>query len=458
MRSFSPFGPVVFAFAAFFLLPAAGAEAQAVSMSLSGAWEIRPDQEDRGLREGWFRPGAGGAWRGAVVPSAWESALGTDFDGVAWYRKGFRVPSGLEGRRVFLRFQGAATEARVWVNGKEVGGHTGAWTPWEVEITSALRKGGLQVVAVRLDEKVGYNTQGFLPIVAPHFGGLWRGVEVLFREGAWIEKDRLFLDGSGLDGKGRRRLKVRVPLGGEPPQGARLVFSWPGEEGSDFGEAEVSVQGKRVEWIWRGPALPWSPGGRKRARLYRLGMALLDGTGKVPAGTTGTARWLIVPAPDAAPTEPTEYFVTGEFSYTIDGVAVHIPLEPVSITVLPMPRLHVKYFHQRDVYADDPFTPQVEPSIPFNLAVMIENRGYGIARNFRITSAQPKIIENEKGLLIDFKIIAAEVAGKNLTPSLTVNFGDIVDRSTSQAPIRMRSTKPLKSAAVPMGSCAATQR
>jgi hypothetical protein len=25
---------------------------------------------------------------------------------------------------------------------------------------------------VRLDEKVGHNTQGFLPVVEPHFGGL----------------------------------------------------------------------------------------------------------------------------------------------------------------------------------------------------------------------------------------------------------------------------------------------
>ena len=91
-----------------------------------------------------------------------------------------------------------------------------------------------------------------------------------------------------------------------------------------------------------------------------------------------------------------------------------MPLEPVSITVLPMPRLYVKYFHQRDVYADDPFTPQVEPSIPFTLAVMIENKGHGIARNFRITSAQPKIVENEKGLLIDFKIIATEDSFRQL--------------------------------------------
>lgn len=70
-------------------------------------------------------------------------------------------------------------------------------------------------------------------------------------------------------------------------------------------------------------------------------------------------------------------------------------IEPASITVLPTPLLFVKYFHQRDVFSDDPFTPHVEPSVPFSLAVLVENRGYGVAKNFKITSAQPEIVENE---------------------------------------------------------------
>jgi len=48
-----------------------------------------------------------------------------------------------------------------------------------------------------------------------------------------------------------------------------------------------------------------------------------------------------------------------------------------------------------------------------------------VAKNLRITSAQPKIVDNESGLLIDFKIIATEVAGQSMTPSLTATFGDI---------------------------------
>ena len=91
----------------------------------------------------------------------------------------------------------------------------------------------------------------------------------------------------------------------------------------------------------------------------------------------------------------------------------------------PSPQLYLKYFLQRDVFADDPYTPEIEPSIPFPLAVMVQNKGYGVADNFQITSAQPTIVDNQKGLLISFQIISTEIAGQPATPSLTANFGDL---------------------------------
>ena len=155
------------------------------------------------------------------------------------------------------------------------------------------------------------------------------------------------------------------------------------------------------------------------------GISAVDGAGILPASSSGTARWLIIPTVDAAPTVPTRFLVGGSLRYRQDGKDVIVPLVDVPITVLPSPRLTLKYFHQRDVFSDDPFTPVIEPMVPYGLAVLVQNRGYGNAKRFRITSAQPKIVENEKGLLIDFNIIATEVAGQSVSPSLTVNFGDI---------------------------------
>lgn len=155
------------------------------------------------------------------------------------------------------------------------------------------------------------------------------------------------------------------------------------------------------------------------------GLAAIDGSGQIGAQTTGSAQWTLIPRDTAALLEDTVYTVGGTIRYDQGGTLFSIPVTPVRITVRPDAALHLKYFHQRDVFSDDPHTDPIEPSIPYWLAVMVENRGAGSARNLSITSAQPEIVENEKGLLIDFNIIGTEVAGENLSPSLTANFGEV---------------------------------
>ena len=154
-------------------------------------------------------------------------------------------------------------------------------------------------------------------------------------------------------------------------------------------------------------------------------LSAVDGTGIVNAQTTGKAEWIIVPSVDAAPETNLNYTVGGTLTYLDNGTPVTVPLAATRITVHPLPQLKLDYFHQRDVFADDPWTPVVEPMIPYNLAVMIQNTGHGVAKQMRIVSAQPQIVENESGLFIDFKIISTEVAGQNMVPSLTAEFGDI---------------------------------
>jgi hypothetical protein len=155
------------------------------------------------------------------------------------------------------------------------------------------------------------------------------------------------------------------------------------------------------------------------------GLSGVTGGGILPAQSTGSASWIIVPSSLAAPSNQVRHLVSGTLRYRQAGTLITIPLVPTAIDVLPNPKLIVDYFHQRDVFSDDPFTPEIEPSIPFTLGVMVRNEGYGTARNMRIQSGQPHIIENDKGLLINFEIIATEVSGVGLTPTLTANFGDI---------------------------------
>ena len=157
-----------------------------------------------------------------------------------------------------------------------------------------------------------------------------------------------------------------------------------------------------------------------------VGLTGVGGSGGLSAFTTGSASWIMVPTLDAAPTNGARVFlVGGTMSYVQSGTRVTIPLAPAPIQVFPQPELVVRYFHDRDVFADDPFTLEVEPSLPYSLGIQIENVGYGEARNLKITSGKPQIVENEKGLLIDFKILGAQLENQGISPALDVNFGSI---------------------------------
>ncbi|HXG47645.1 MAG TPA: hypothetical protein VNO52_08475, partial [Methylomirabilota bacterium] len=155
------------------------------------------------------------------------------------------------------------------------------------------------------------------------------------------------------------------------------------------------------------------------------GLTAVDGTGVIQSRATGAARYTFIPTREAAPLAPRIYRFGGTLVYYVGQTRIEVPLAPEAIAVHPDPALHLDYFLQRDVFSDDPFTDEIEPAEPFALGLLVRNLGRGPARNFRLVSGQPKIVENEKGLLIDFKLIATQVGNKPISPSLNISLGDI---------------------------------
>ncbi|MDE6131142.1 MAG: hypothetical protein K2F74_06090, partial [Muribaculaceae bacterium] len=134
------------------------------------------------------------------------------------------------------------------------------------------------------------------------------------------------------------------------------------------------------------------------------------------AGGTGEATVLFIPSRHAAPVEPRVYSFGGVLSYVdpFTGSEVSRELSPIDMTVSPSPLLDLTYFMQRDIIADDPLTADViESQEPAEFALLIDNKGFGVGRNVRITTRQPEIVDNRKGLAIDFEIISAMLNGRN---------------------------------------------
>ncbi|WP_297507369.1 CARDB domain-containing protein [Thermococcus sp.] len=145
-------------------------------------------------------------------------------------------------------------------------------------------------------------------------------------------------------------------------------------------------------------------------------------------------RWLIIPKIGAAERFRTRYYVMANITAKVGNTTLVYETWPALIEVEPVPQLELDYVIPPKVYGDNPYTPEKEPPIPFVLGVRVKNVGYGIARNLRIASAQPKIEKaSYPGVYIDFKILGTLVNGRKVPNSLTIDFGDLKPGESSTA-------------------------
>ncbi len=74
-----------------------------------------------------------------------------DYMGAAWYRTTFDAPQLKDGWRALLNFGAVDYYSEVYVNGKRVGTHEGGYTPFEFDITDAVKPGANQLVVRIID-------------------------------------------------------------------------------------------------------------------------------------------------------------------------------------------------------------------------------------------------------------------------------------------------------------------
>jgi hypothetical protein len=67
-----------------------------------------------------------------------------------WYRVEFKAPAGAHGRRLTLNFEGVNYAAEVWLNGKKLGGFTGAFLRGKFDVSAIIAQTGENVLAVRV--------------------------------------------------------------------------------------------------------------------------------------------------------------------------------------------------------------------------------------------------------------------------------------------------------------------
>lgn len=122
-------------------------------------------------------------WFGVSIPHTWNAVDGQDgganyYRGIGWYRRHLVIPPELRGRKLYLQFDGANTQAEVWVNGQLAGSHKGGYTAFRIDATRLLSVGADNLIAVKVDNSA---SNDITPLVADFtfFGGLYRHVHLL---------------------------------------------------------------------------------------------------------------------------------------------------------------------------------------------------------------------------------------------------------------------------------------
>lgn len=227
-----------------------------------GKWDKVPIRIPSPWNVNSFSRGIGGDF--ALYPSyptEWETYQ------IGWHRKVFKLPSVMEGMRIFLRFEGVHYYCEVYVNGNKVGSHEGGFTPFEFDITDLVNPGENEIL-VGVKDRNFYNVGGLTPYPwgsfwGEHIRGIWQDVYLVARPVVYI--DDVFVQTSYRN----RQLKVTlwVTNKSEKTQDLDVSVLIKDKEGKDVPLSVVPQKlliqkGERREvqfsLLWDNPRF-WSP-------------------------------------------------------------------------------------------------------------------------------------------------------------------------------------------------------
>lgn len=101
-------------------------------------------------------------WKSVTLPHAFneDEAFKLNIkdltDTIVWYRKHFRLPADVKGRKVFIEFEGARQGIDLYVNGHLVGQHENGVMAFGFDLTAFVKPGKENVIAARIDNNWDY--------------------------------------------------------------------------------------------------------------------------------------------------------------------------------------------------------------------------------------------------------------------------------------------------------------
>jgi len=143
-------------------------------MSLGGEWRVNMDPPAE-----FWKSALDASWTKMKVPNEFATQ-GFSIAPNREYpcRRTIKIPADFANQRIFLRFDGVYSYARVWVNGVYLRDHFGGFTAWDCEITEHVKPGENAELVVGVTDRSDDISQE--TYYAKHLiGGILRDVRLL---------------------------------------------------------------------------------------------------------------------------------------------------------------------------------------------------------------------------------------------------------------------------------------
>jgi beta-galactosidase len=166
----------IFLLSSLFICLSAIAQSARQTIAFNGGWQFRKAPNEKQIS-------GDTSWQSVTIPHSWNAVdmqTGKDFyAGDAFYQKQFFIGKKLEGKRIFIRFDGVGSVADMYVNNKFIGEHKGSYAAFCFEITDALKYGEENSIKVKVNNAPRRDVIPINNFLFALYGGIYRPVSLL---------------------------------------------------------------------------------------------------------------------------------------------------------------------------------------------------------------------------------------------------------------------------------------
>jgi beta-galactosidase/beta-glucuronidase len=365
-------------------------------LNLNGIWDFEFDDANLGLQERWVvsRPRFS---KRIIVPFSFETPMSGimdhSFHSCVWYRKRIAVPEAWLGQRLLLHFGAVDYRATIWVNGVLVATHEGGHTPFECDITGAMKK-NRGVVVVRAEDPA---TDRYIPRGKQHWeehpAGIFYARTTGIWQTVWVEPvPRSYL----------RNVHITARLDGTAELDAIIID--PGEsqflkatvrkDGNTVGEVLSLAEGPRASVEIQIPnADLWTP---ETPHLYDLQLELHSPTGIIDTVSS--------------------YF--GFRTISTDKGRVYLNGKPI----------YLKTVLDQGYWPESNLTPPDDAAIQFDLRITKEMGFNGVRKHQKVEDPRYLYWADRMGVLVSAEMANAYLFDNDAVARMTREWIEVVNR------------------------------